>query len=197
MLCFIPTCQTRRALKSADSDWASNRSAVYRIARRSSAGRCFEFSRQQAADQLSAELDEYYAPAEVPALRLAWTLNPSNEFRADPILAELAAWATTVVKVPLKDGTAEQLSEEISQFDESFNLFAPHVRILDLVDGVADRERHFKAAKKANLVTLTTEDGDRDWLVVSTDHRPSLKALESAGHAAKGENRSRLVGPCP
>jgi superfamily II DNA or RNA helicase len=148
----------------------------------------FEFSRQQTADQLSVELNEHYAPADIPALRLAWTLNPSNEFRADPVLAELAAWATTVVKVPLKDGTAEQLSEEIDQFDESFNLFAPHVRILDLVDGVSDRERHFKAAKKGNLVTLTTEDGDRDWLVVSTDHRPSFKALESAGHAARRES---------
>ncbi|WIM90454.1 DEAD/DEAH box helicase [Candidatus Mycobacterium wuenschmannii] len=148
----------------------------------------FEFSRQQAADQLSAELNENYSPSDIPALRLAWTLSPSNEFRSDPVLAELAAWATTVVKVPLKAGTAEQLSEEIDQFDESFNLFAPHVRMLDLFDGVAGRERHFTAAKKGNFVRLTTEDSDRNWLVVSTDHKPSLEALESAGHAARRES---------
>lgn len=148
----------------------------------------FEFSRRRSADQLSAELDNNYGPEDVPALRLAWPLNPSTEFRADPNLADLATWATTVVKVPLKNGAANQLSEEISEFDESFNLFAPHVRILDLVDGVAGRERHFKAAKKGSRVTLTTEDGDREWLVLSTDHRPSFKALESAGHAARRES---------
>lgn len=148
----------------------------------------FEFSRQQSAEKLSAELDRQYGPADVPALRLAWPLNPASEFRADAVLADLAAWATTVVKVPLKYGAAPQLSAEINEFDESFNLFAPHVRILDLVDGVADRERHFKAAKKANRVILTTEDGDREWLVVSTDHKPSSKALESAGHAARRDS---------
>ncbi|WP_292981703.1 DEAD/DEAH box helicase family protein [Mycobacterium sp.] len=148
----------------------------------------FEFNRQQTADQLSAEVGTLYAPVEVPALRLAWTLEPLSEFRADPTLAKLAAWATTVVKVPLKSGAAEQLSEEISEFDESFNLFAPHVRSLELVDELADREPHFKAAKKANFVTLTTDDGNKDWLVVSTGHEPSIKALDSAGYAAKRES---------
>ncbi|WP_436405580.1 sacsin N-terminal ATP-binding-like domain-containing protein [Mycobacterium gordonae] len=148
----------------------------------------FEFSRQQSADQLSAELERHYPPGEVPALRLAWPLNPLSEFRADDVLAGLAAWATTVVKVPLKNGAAEHLSAEISEFDESFNLFAPHVRNLDLVDGVAGSERHFRAAKRGNRVTLTTEDGPREWLVVSTDHKPSFKALESAGHAARRES---------
>lgn len=148
----------------------------------------FEFSRQQTADKMSVELEHQYLPADVPALRLAWPLDPAVEFRADPVLAELASWATTVVKVPLKPGAAEQLSHEIDDFDESFNLFAPHVRILDLVDGVAGRERHFKAAKKGNRVTLTTEDGARDWLVVSQDHTPSENALESAGHSARRES---------
>ncbi|ORW54521.1 DEAD/DEAH box helicase [Mycolicibacterium peregrinum] len=148
----------------------------------------FEFSREQSAHKLSEELGHQYGPADVPALRLAWTLNATSEFRADAVLADLAAWATTIVKVPLKRGAAEQLSDEINEFDESFNLFAPHVRILDLVDGVSGRERHFKAAKKGKRVTLTTEDGDREWLVVSAEHKPSLKALDSAGHAARRES---------
>ncbi|OBK27469.1 hypothetical protein A5634_23335 [Mycobacterium asiaticum] len=148
----------------------------------------FEFSRTQSAERLSVELERHYQPDEVPALRLAWTLNAALELRGDAVLADLAAWATTVVKVPLKVGTAEQLSAEIDEFDESFNLFAPHVRILDLVDAVASRERHFKAAKKGNRVMLTTEDGDREWLVVSTTHDPSPTALESAGHAARRES---------
>lgn len=148
----------------------------------------FEFSRSQSAEQLSSELNRHYRPSEVPALRLAWTLDPVTEFRADPILAELSTWATTVVKVPLKEGAASPLSDEIREFDESFNLFAPHVRILDLVDHVGDVSRRFAASKKGNRVTLTTQDGDREWLVVSTDHNPSSQALESAGHSARRDS---------
>ena len=148
----------------------------------------FEFSRQRSAEVLSAELNNLYKPADIPALRLAWTINPMAAFRADAVLAELGAWATTVVRVPLKPGAAWQLSEEIKEFDESFNLFAPHVRILDLIDEVAGTERHFKAAKKGSRVTLTTEDGEREWLVVSADHKPSAAALESAGYAAHRES---------
>lgn len=148
----------------------------------------FEFSRHQSAIELSRELGRHYEPAAVPALRLAWPLNPGTEFRADPILTELASWATTVVKVPLKAGAADHLSAEIEEFDESFNLFAPHVQTLDLVDKVAGRERHFQAAKKGNRVTLRTEDGSREWLVISTDHKPSPEALASAGHAACRES---------
>ncbi|AMO59903.1 Type III restriction enzyme [Mycolicibacterium phlei] len=145
----------------------------------------FEFSRSQSAEFLSIELDRHYQPSDVPALRLAWTLDPTVEFRSDPILAELSSWATTVVKVPLKKGAAAQLSEEIKDFDESFNLFAPHVRVLDLVDRVGEVSRRFAAAKRGNRVTLTTQDGEREWLVVSAEHKPSPQALESAGHAAR------------
>jgi superfamily II DNA or RNA helicase len=148
----------------------------------------FEFSRLQTAEQLSTELGRLYRPSQIPALRLAWTLDPVSEFRSDPTLAELSTWATTVVKVPLKAGVVSQLSAEIEDFDESFNLFAPHVRILDLVDRVANVSRRFAASKKGNRVTLTTPDGDREWLVVSTEHKPSAQALDSAGHAARRDS---------
>ncbi|GAB3017998.1 hypothetical protein MBOU_34830 [Mycobacterium bourgelatii] len=148
----------------------------------------FGFSRSQSSETLSTELGRHYEPSGVPALRLAWTLDPLVDFRTDPHLAELSTWATTVVKVPLKTGAASQLSVEIQEFDESFNLFTPHVRILDLVDCVADRSRRFAASKKGNRVTLTTPDGDREWLVVSNDHKPSAQALESAGHSARRDS---------
>lgn len=148
----------------------------------------FEFSRSQSSEQLSTEVGRHYQPSEVPALRLAWTLDPVAAFRTDPLLAELSTWATTVVKVPLKAGTVSQLAAEIQEFDESFNLFAPHVRILDLVDHVSDVSRRFAASKRGNRVTLTTPDGDREWLVVSTEHKPSSQALASAGHSARRDS---------
>ncbi|NKS38093.1 DEAD/DEAH box helicase family protein [Rhodococcus hoagii] len=148
----------------------------------------FEFNRQKTAEDLSTELGHHFGPGDVPALRLAWRVDPQAEFRSDPILAELSRWAVTIVKVPLKPSMAPHLSAEIDEFDESFNLFAPHVRQLDLRDDFAGRERNFKGVKKGNRITLTTEDGDREWLVVSREHTPSEAALESAGHAARRES---------
>ncbi|UWW09718.1 DEAD/DEAH box helicase [Mycolicibacterium brumae] len=148
----------------------------------------FEFHRNQTATSLSEELGRHFDPDDVPALRLAWPLSPAVEFQGDPVLAELGRWAITVIKIPLKEGAAEQLSEEIKEFDESFNLFAPHVRVLDLVDELGGNERHFKASKRGNRVTLTTEGGDRQYLVVSKEHQPSERALESAGHAARRDS---------
>lgn len=148
----------------------------------------FEFNRSQSAEYLSTELDRHYRPSDVPSLRLAWTLDPTAEFRADPVLAELSLWAVTMVKVPLKEGAVPQLSQEIENFDESFNLFAPHVRILDLVDRTTGLSRRFAASKRGSRITLTTQDGEREWLVVSAEHRPSAQALESAGQAARRES---------
>ncbi|MBY6540053.1 DEAD/DEAH box helicase family protein [Rhodococcus sp. BP-349] len=145
----------------------------------------FEFSRHRTATELSHELGQDFDDADVPALRLSWVIEPTLEIRSDPLLAEMTNWAVTVVKVPLKPGAAEHLSEEIAEFDESFSLFAPHVRQLDLRDIVAGQERSFSATKKGNRVTLTTEDGARDWLVISREHRPSDAALASAGYAAR------------
>ena len=81
------------------------------------------------------------------------------------------------------------------------SICSPHVRLLDLVDQVTGTERHFKAAKKGNRVTLTTEDGDREWLVVSADRavRPgrwSRLVMRLGAIRSKGELGSAVVGPC-
>lgn len=148
----------------------------------------FEFSRSSTANELSAELGTYLAEDDVPALRLAWVLDARSEFLEDQILAGLAAWAVTIIKVPLKPGVAKHLSEEISDFDESFNLFAPHVKQLDLEDRCGGENRRISAWKKGNRVLLTTEAGEREWLVFAKKHQPSDEALESAGHSARRES---------
>lgn len=149
---------------------------------------CFEFSRSATASELSTELGERFSPDDVAALRLAWVLDPRAEFHADPILSDMAGWAVTIIKVPLKPGVASQLSVEISEFDESFNLFAPHVKQLDLRDDCKGESRRISASKKGNRVVLSTEEGEREWLVFSREHQPSDAALESAGHAARRDS---------
>ncbi|WP_069147382.1 DEAD/DEAH box helicase [Rhodococcus erythropolis] len=148
----------------------------------------FEFSRSETAHELSLELGENLGSVDVPALRLAWVLDPNKEFRADPILSDLAGWAVTIIKVPLKPDVAKQLSEEISDFDESFNLFAPHVKQLDLHDTIRGEVRRIAASKSGNKVLLSTEDGEREWLVFSAEHQPSSSALESAGRATRRDS---------
>ncbi|MEU4600189.1 DEAD/DEAH box helicase [Nocardia sp. NPDC023988] len=85
------------------------------------------------------------AVGETPVLRLARALDPVSERRNDRILDELLGWATTVVRLPLEPGAAEQLSRDIHhrktgdvgasrEFPHLFQLFSPHVGKLSLVD---------------------------------------------------------------
>ncbi|WP_094980735.1 DEAD/DEAH box helicase [Rhodococcus pyridinivorans] len=148
----------------------------------------FEFSRSSTANELTSEMGTYLEDADVPALRLAWVLDPRSEFHGDQILAGLAAWAVTIIKVPLKPGIAKYLSEEIAEFDESFNLFAPHVKQLDLDDRFSEKSRRISASKRGNRVLLETEAGVDEWLVISRRHEPSEEALESGGHSARRES---------
>ena len=149
----------------------------------------FEFNRDATARELTDQTGDQLDAQSVPALRLAWVLDdPRQEMHADQVLASLSSWAVTIVKIPLKPGMARHLSEEISEFDESFNLFAPHVKQLDLRDDYAGTSRGFAASKRGNTVLLKSEEGEREWLVFSRDYRPSVAALESAGHSARRES---------
>ncbi|MFI1237281.1 DEAD/DEAH box helicase [Nocardia salmonicida] len=145
----------------------------------------FEFSRAESAKQLAVETGRHFDPAEVPSLRVAWVLEPTIEFASDSILKELSFWAATIVKVPLKDGAASQLSEEISEFDPSFNLFAPRVKQLRLRDELGAADRTISTRRTGKRVVLATDEGEQTWLVVSKLHHPSPEALESAGYAAR------------
>ncbi|MCA2206676.1 DEAD/DEAH box helicase [Nocardia rosealba] len=147
----------------------------------------FEFSRTESAKQLAVETGRHFEPADVPSLRLARVLEPTIEFASDSILKELSLWAATIVKVPLKDGAAPQLSEEISEFDPSFNLFAPRVKQLRLRDELGNADRTISTRRTGKRVVLATEEGEQTWLVVSKLHHPSPEALDSAGYAARRE----------
>ncbi|WP_245541614.1 DEAD/DEAH box helicase [Smaragdicoccus niigatensis] len=145
----------------------------------------FEFSRDETVSELSAALGRAYSASEVPALRLAWVLDAETEMRTDAVLASLSAWAVTIVKIPLLPNAVAALSQEIAEFDESFNLFAPHVRELALRDETVGKTRKFSSKKSGNRIALTTDEGEREWLVFSRPHKPSPAALESAGHSAR------------
>ncbi|MGB3303772.1 MAG: DEAD/DEAH box helicase [Gordonia sp. (in: high G+C Gram-positive bacteria)] len=146
----------------------------------------FEFNRQRSATELTTRLGTEIVEADSPALRLAWPIDHRSKIAGDPVLSELS-WATTIVKLPLHPNASVELSSEISGFDESFSIFAPHVRELTLDDRTTDTHREFRTTTRGKRVTLQADGTSSEWLVFGLDHRPSPAALESAGYAASRE----------
>lgn len=149
----------------------------------------FQFDRNRAQQTIEEDLGVRLDIEDVPALRLAWPVDPMDEFEVDSELRELAQWATTIIKVPLKPGARSQLLEELDSFDESFCLFVPHVKTLRLrsLSNNIDRTITSKRSGKSTFLTIDGEGSSR-WLVFNREHRPSVEALESAGHSARRDS---------
>ncbi len=83
----------------------------------------FGFDRQRSIDALAA-----VRPGErlYPILRLPEHLDAPAAFAGDPVLAELGEWATTVVRLPLREVT-ERLLKDLTDFPREFLLFTPSV----------------------------------------------------------------------
>ncbi|GAA4912174.1 hypothetical protein GCM10023405_38390 [Streptomonospora salina] len=125
---------------------------------------------------------------ETPVLRMATPLDPAQERRDDPVLDELAAWATTVVRIPLKPGSHKRLGKDLADFPVEFPLFSPHVGAVVLDDrrGARPVRRRIHQRVFGDFHTLTEDrpGGDsvqHEWRVFTRKHAPSDKALRSAG----------------
>ena len=84
----------------------------------------FDFNRRPGS---SASLPALSKAKRYPALRTPTQLDAVAAFEADPILAELAEWATTIVKLPYATNL-ERLAGEIKDFRSEFLLFVSAVR---------------------------------------------------------------------
>lgn len=148
----------------------------------------FGFDRERAQAEISESVDGEIPPEDIPSLRLAWTLDNQEEILADEVLRKLSQWAVTIIKVPLLEGAYEHLSSELSDFDDSFCLFTPHVDSLRFIDVPRGINKTFRTKKSGKFVTLTNDQGEESrWLVVSKVHEPSSIASDNAGRAAKRE----------
>lgn len=144
----------------------------------------FGFDAEASRHELSAirpGLDHY------PVLRLPLALNPAIEAGDDPVLAELFQWAATVVKLPLRTSGAA-LADQLRSFPRRFLLFTPKVATFTVDDRLTDgtvscwiAERVKAEVNRAHVVKLTDGNATETWLVLDDFHRPSPKALESAG----------------
>ena len=71
---------------------------------------------------------------QTPGLRIAHALEVEEERARDPILDELAEWASTVIRLSRDRPRAEGLGSDLAGFPAEFLLFSPHVTSLQIED---------------------------------------------------------------
>ncbi|WP_406341433.1 sacsin N-terminal ATP-binding-like domain-containing protein [Streptomyces sp. NBC_01578] len=120
-----------------------------------------------------------------PILRTPTVIDPFAAFAEDPILAELAGWASSVVKLP-HAANLGRLRREIESFASEFLLFVGSVRQVRLrvlgVDGF--ETSHTSRAFGGGVYKIETPDGGGDeWIVTDRMHAPSAAARKEVGEA--------------
>jgi superfamily II DNA or RNA helicase len=130
-----------------------------------------------------------------PVLRVADPADPAVAAANDPVLRDLMAWATTVVRLPLVERSG-WLAEEVSRFPSEFMLFAGHVGKLELHDLVAHRSEVWTADRQGSRVVISGNRGAGVWNVFRRQHRPSDAARADAGEIA-GRDTVEVVWAVP
>lgn len=96
----------------------------------------FRFDREYAARRIAA-----VAPADrYPVLRLPVPVDAVKASEGDADLSEMMTWATNIVRLPLKQGTRQDLAEQLDAFPPESLPFVGHVRHLTLEDGECSRD---------------------------------------------------------
>ena len=120
----------------------------------------------------------------VPVLRLSEPIDPRPYSEADPVLAELMAWATTVVKLPRDEGDSSWLHDDLLSFPAPFLLFSAHVGSLVLEDRESGLLREILVRSDLHGCHLSEGNETANWAVFRVDHAPSAGARLDAGELA-------------
>jgi superfamily II DNA or RNA helicase len=124
-----------------------------------------------------------------PVLRTATVVDALTEFDKDPILAQLAAWATTIIKLP-RASNLERLRAEIEAFASEFLLFVHAVREVKLRVLASDsfETSHISRDLGDGVLKIERPDGEGDeWFVQDRMHSPSPEARKEVGEAVSRE----------
>lgn len=141
----------------------------------------FGFNAERARTELSAIVE---APR-YPILRTATQLDPPIEFESDRVLADLAGWATTVIKLPSATNL-DRLADEIRNFSSEFLLFVNAVRSvrLRIIDKESFETTHTSRVLEDGRLRIEGPDGHgQDWWVMDRMHSPSAEARREVGEA--------------
>lgn len=141
----------------------------------------FEFNSSRAR----TEIGTVTAAKRHPVLRTATLLDAPSEFDRDPVLSELASWATTIVKLP-GAMNLDRLRGEIEAFSSEFLLFVGAVREVRLrvLGDEPFQTSHVSRDLGGGRFRIERPDGDGDeWIVSSAMHAPSAEARHEVGEA--------------
>lgn len=137
---------------------------------------------------------------QTPKFRIPTLVDAPAAMNSDPVLAELASWASTIIKMPLNGGH-DSLATQIRSFPTEFLLFANTVSALVMEDRRTTTEiyRHEHLCKKLDnneFTLLRPSKKSERWLVVEHMHRPSSSALQVAGETvARAEIKIAYAAP--
>lgn len=143
----------------------------------------FDFNSRQA----KAELEPIATDARrLPVLRTMARIDAGTEFAKDPILAELAEWAVTIVKLP-NASKLENLKKEIEKFYSEFLLFVNavrEVRLRVIGKGQDFDTSHVSRDLGGGRFRIERPDDDYDdWYIENRMHEPSAEARSEVGEA--------------
>lgn len=110
-----------------------------------------------------------------PVLRLPQPIDPELTFKEDPILRRLAHWATNIVRLPLKPGVYDSLSEQITLFPPEFLLFVAHVR--QLAFDTEDSDLVLSIHKEGEQYYLSEGNDTTKWKLFELTYRLPDKAI--------------------
>lgn len=136
-----------------------------------------------------------------PVLRVAEAFDPAVAAADDPVLRELMAWATSVVRLPMTE-VPDWLNDEFKLFPKEFVLFADQIKMLEFDNRhVGDRrfwhvERTGYPHERGERVVLRGASEQESWDVFHLPHVPSDEAMRDAGSiAARSELRVSWAVP--
>ncbi|MFF2379316.1 sacsin N-terminal ATP-binding-like domain-containing protein [Streptomyces sp. NPDC058108] len=120
-----------------------------------------------------------------PILRTPTLIDPVAAFAEDPILAELAEWASTIVKLPHASNLG-RIRREIEGFSSEFLLFATAVREVKLrvLGAEAFATSHASRDLGGGVFRIEDPSGDgEEWIVEDRMHEPTPNARKQVGEA--------------
>ncbi|WP_330437185.1 DEAD/DEAH box helicase [Streptomyces griseoaurantiacus] len=153
----------------------------------------FEFNSPKAKAAIGA-----IAPSlkRFPVLRTLTRIDADAEFAEDPILAELAEWAVTIIRLP-HASRLENLRREIEAFRSEFLLFVNSVREVRLRVVGADADfvtHHLSRDLGDGRFRIERPDGDHDdWYIENRMHAPSAEARTEVGEAVSRDRMKVTV----
>ncbi|WP_328446780.1 DEAD/DEAH box helicase family protein [Streptomyces sp. NBC_00386] len=134
-----------------------------------------------------------------PVLRTVTRIDAATEFDKDPILSELAQWATTIVRLP-HASKLESLRKEIEEFRSEFLLFVKAVREVRLrvigPDDDFDTSHVSRRLGDGRFRIERPEGSYDDWYVEDRMHTPSPEARTEVGEAvSRGQVKVTVAVP--